>query len=223
MISSEFAKAFCASLNSLKPGWSISGNCLTGPENGAVYFERRHPSDNPGHVDVGFLVTMPNGNDRVIWDCVSGFGETEIELAATAAHIWAATTAPPLLEFKYSLQGEFAEHSKGYEANGFVGWNVICGSITGFGYGDSPEKLKAWWLENPILPLLSGSLGESLEDVGCPCGVKILFGGDGIAEVRLNGDRHESASIALGELPWPRLNPPGFVRSFIMVLHREYD
>lgn len=119
------------------------------------------------------------------------------------------------------MQGEFAEHCKGHEADCFVSWHAIRGSITGFGYGDGPEKLKAWWLENPVLPLLSGSLGESMTEISCPCGVKILFGAYGIAEVRLNGDRHETASIALGELPWPRLIPPGFVRSFIMVLDRE--
>jgi len=98
---------------------------------------------------------------------------------------------------------------------------TIAGAITGFGSGASPSALQQWWLENPVLPALARALGDSLNEQDAPYGLKILFGGDGVAEVRVNGEQHDAASSALASLPWPRLNPPGFVRSYLLVLHRE--
>jgi len=52
-------------------------------------------------------------------------------------------------------------------------------------------------------------------------GFKILFGGEGVGEVRVNGEAHEGASRAVAALPWPRLQPPAFVRSFVILVHRD--
>lgn len=72
-----------------------------------------------------------------------------------------------------------------------------------------------------MLPAIAPALDGSLEEEAGPHGLKILFGGDDVAEVRLDGQYHEAASRALLELPWPRLKPMAFVRSYVLVLHRE--
>jgi hypothetical protein len=76
-------------------------------------------------------------------------------------------------------------------------------------------------LENPVLPKLSHALSSSLDDNTCPHGIKIFFGGDDIAEVRLDGEEHEAASVVLENLDWPRLASTAFVRSYVLALHRE--
>jgi hypothetical protein len=172
-------------------------------------------------VDVEFVLDDRAGRKVGLWDCVSGFGATPAERAQNAAHLWAGTTAPALLELKYSRRGEFADHYRGHEPDGFPGWHVICGAVMGFGHGDSPQKLQDWWLKNPFLSTLSIALEGSVGEEGCPHGIKIFFGGDGIEEVRLDGEPHERASARLGTLDWPRIQPAGFVRSYVVVLHRE--
>lgn len=52
-------------------------------------------------------------------------------------------------------------------------------------------------------------------------GVKILFGGANIAEVRVNGEAHEAAPGMLRGLDWPRLEQPGFLRTYVIALYRE--
>jgi hypothetical protein len=212
---------FRDALNALKPGWEITERGIVGPDKALVRFEQRHTSTSEGHLDVQFVLEGESSIGPQLWDCVVGFGATPVERAESAAHLWSQTTAGALLEFKYSLRGEFADHYRGTEPEGFRGWHVICGPILGYGQGDSAEQLQRWWLENPMLPALSRVLNDSLDECSCPHGIKILFGGDGVAEVRLNGERHEAGSATLADFPWPRLEPPSFVRSYLIVLHRD--
>jgi len=214
-------EAFCEVLNSLKMGWRVAGSEIAGPGHARVRLDRRHPSQSDGHVDVEFVLDDGAREKIGLWDCVAGFGATAAARARSAAHLWASTTARALFELKYSGRGEFADHFHGHEPEGFAGWHVICGAIIGFGHGDSPQKLQEWWLQNPLLPALSTALAGSLDERSCPHGIKILFGGDGIAEVRLNGEAHAQASALLATLAWPRIEPAGFVRSYVVVLHRD--
>ena len=214
-------EAFCGALNSLKQGWRVTEAGLVGPDHALVRLNRRHSSDSDGHLDVEFVPDDRAAGRVGLWDCVAEFGVTAGERARNAAHLWAQTTAPALLEFKYSQRGEFADHYHGHEKDGFAGWHVICGAIMGFGHSESPQRLQDWWLKNPLLPRLAATLEGSVDEGRCPHGIKILFGGDGIAEVRLDGERHERASAILASLDWPRLQPAGFVRSYVVVLHRE--
>jgi hypothetical protein len=214
-------QALCEALNALKQGWRITENGIIGPDHAMVRLGQRHPSSSDGHLDIQFVLHDGPGEKAELWDCVSGFGSTPVERAQTAAHLWARTTLPALLELKYSRRGEFADHYHGNESDGFTGWHVISGAIMGFGHGDSPHRLQEWWLANPLLPFLSTALGDALDEETCPHGIKIFFGGDGVAEVRLDGERHERASMVLASLDWPRLEPAGFVRSYVLVLHRE--
>jgi hypothetical protein len=214
-------QVFCDALNALKPGWQVTEGGLAGPDHAFVRFGEQHPSRSDGHLDVQFVPDERSGRESALWDCVSGFGPTPLERARTAAHLWANTTAPALLELKYSRRGDFADHYRGNEPSGLAGWHVISGPIIGYGHEDSPHKLQSWWLDNPVLPALSIALEGSIDDGTCPHGIKIFFGGDGIAEVRLDGEIHEAASRVLANLDWPRIQPAGFVRSYVLVLHRE--
>ncbi len=113
------------------------------------------------------------------------------------------------------------DHYRGTDPDGFGNWHIIAGAVIGFGTGDSATALQQWYLENPILPSLCASLDDSLGKQDCPHGIKILFGGDRVAEVRVDGEYHDVASRSLGALSWPTLEPAGFVRSYIVALHRE--
>lgn len=216
-------EAFRDALNALKPGWVITERGLVGPGGALVRLGQRHSSDDEGHVDVQFEPDEAKPLKTSLWDCVSGFGDSPTENARTAAHLWSHTTAGAFLEFKYSGRGEFADHYRGADPLGFVGWHVISGAVMGFGKGDSPGRLQQWYLDNAVLPALSRAMSASMDERACPYGIKILMGGDCVAEVRLDGERHESASAALAALPWPRLNPPGFIRCYLLVLHRETE
>jgi hypothetical protein len=214
-------EAFVEALNQLRPGWVMAGDAIVGPDGAVVRFGERHVSEVVGHLDVQFVLNDNASQPIELWDCVSGYGETPVDRARFAAQLWAQTTASALLEFKYSGTGEFAGHYHGDDADGFSGWHAIHGGIAGFGGTDRPSKLQEWWLTNPVLPALARALDDLLHEREGPFGLKILFGGDGIAEVRVNGEVHDGASSTLASLPWPRLDPPNFVRSYVVLAHRE--
>lgn len=155
-----------------------------------------------------------------LWDCLVGYGSSPRERAQFAAHLWANTTAGAWLELAYSLRGQFADHYRGDDAGGFPGWHAVGGAILGFGGGDTASQLQQWWLNNPVLPAVAEALRGAIPDRH-PVGLKIFFGGDDVAEVRVNGEPSERASRALAALPWPRLEPAGFVRSYLVLLHTE--
>jgi hypothetical protein len=213
--------AFRDALNALKPGWTVTERGLAGPGGAFVILGQRHGSEDDAHVDVQFQLDESNPQGPQLWDCVSGFGATPADKARAAAHIWSQTSGMALLEFKYSRCGEFADHYLGADRGGLQGWHVICGAILGYGSGESPTRLQRWMLDNPVLPSISSALSDSMDERECPHGIKILFGGDSVGEARLDGERHESASLALANLTWPRLKPAGFVRTYVVVLHRD--
>jgi uncharacterized protein DUF6348 len=217
----DMYEAFLEVLNQCKPGWRVTERGLCGPEGDLVRLAQRHPSQAEGHVDVGFVLDTASPTRVELWDCVAGVGATPAARAQFAAHLWLQTAAAALLELKYSRRGEFADHYRGTDHNGFPAWHIICGAVVGFGKGESPGRLQRWWLENSVLPTVARALSSSLNEQSCPHGIKILFGGDGVAEVRLDGEEHHAASMAVAALAWPRLDPPGFVRSYVIVLHRE--
>lgn len=214
-------EAFREALEASKPGWRLTDQGLLGPAGATVRLAQRHPASSEGHVDVGFALGASSATPTVLWDCVAGFGATVEARARTAAQLWGQTTAGALLELACSQQGEFADHYRGDEEGGFPGWHIISGAVLGYGAGDSPGVLQQWWLEHPVLPAVAAALGGSLDERPGPRGIKLLLGGPGVAEVRLDGEVHEAASDALAALPWPRREPPGFVRSYVVALHRE--
>lgn len=216
-----FLDAFKDALNALLPGWAVTPNGIIGPQGAMVKLGQLHGSEIVGHVDVQFILDINAPRQIGLWDCVCGLGDTDVSRAQCAAAIWAQTTAGVLLELKYSRKGRFADHYLGTDECGFSGWHCIAGAILGYGTGGSGERLQQWWLANPILPTLAKALIGSLNEQNCPYGIKILFGGDDIAEVRVNGECHEAAARALEALNWPRLKPVGFARSYVLILHPD--
>lgn len=214
-------EAFREVLNAMRPGWIMKEDAIAGPGGAVVRLGENHESEVEGHVDVQFVLDDSSFRRIELWDCVMGYGETPTDRAQFAAHVWGQTTGVVLLELKYSRTGEFADHLYGTEADGFSGWHAIHGGIIGIGDADSAGKLQQWWLDNPLLPALARCLNESLDEKDGPFGLKILFGGDEVAEVRVNGERNEVASSMLASLSWPRLDPPAFVRSYVLLVHRE--
>jgi Family of unknown function (DUF6348) len=210
--------AFVDALNRLQSGWTARGDVLVGPGDAYVAFTEQHSVGSVSHVDVRFVLDASRP-DESLWDCVSGFGNTPEDRAWSAAHVWGQTTAGACLELKYSRRGEFADHYDGRESGSFTGWHAIAGAIIGFGDGDSAATLQRWWMENPFLPALARWLDDSVGPHGLH-GIKLLFGGADVAEVRLDGQRHDVASEELAKLSWPRLEPTGFVRSYVIAVHR---
>jgi hypothetical protein len=213
--------AFVAALESLCRGWTQGPSGIVGPGGVRVTLSERHSFDNDGHVDVEVLVPSPHGDPATFIDCVSGFGSTPQARARFAAHLWSQTTGAACLEFAYSLRGDFADHYRGSDPASFTNWHTIAGAIIGFGDAESASVLQQWWLSHPVLPAVAHALANGLSDNVAPHGVKILFGGDGVAEVRVDGDCHDAASRAVGGLQWPRRDPAAFVRSYVILLHPE--
>lgn len=221
MFSAISYEAFRDALNALKPGWVVVGNEIIGPNGAAVRLDQQHESSNLGHYDVQFVLDRDSSRPVDLWDCVGGAGATEAERARFAAQMWSLTTAGTVLELKYSGRGEFADHYRGSEPDGFAGWHAIHGAIIGFGAGDNGNVLQKWWIANPVLPAIAAVLAPALGEDHAPYGVKILFGGNGVGEVRVNGHVHEAASTTVANLPWPRLHPPAFVRSYVLLIHPD--
>ncbi len=216
----QFAAAFQDALNALKPGWNSRDDAIYGPDGAVIHFSERHNADSNGHVDVEFVVNDRDPDSPRLWDCVSGFGPTISDCADSAAHIWASTSGGALLELKYSRQGKYADHFRGNDPQGLIGWHCICSAVLGYGLDDSADVLQEWWLERQtVLPAISPFL-STLPD-HCPHTVKVFFGAQDTAEVRVDGEIHEGASAALLALDWPRMEPPGFLRVFVIALHTE--
>src|SRR5262245_47328706 len=95
----QFADAFCEVLNRLRPGWETKGGWIRGPEGVAIRFAERHCANSQGHVDVEFSFQDSAPRTWRLWDCVTGLGSTLSQCAQSAAHLWGATTAGPMLEF----------------------------------------------------------------------------------------------------------------------------
>jgi hypothetical protein len=213
-------KAFCDALNALKPGWAVTDRGLVGPDGALVLL---HGSINEGELHVMFEPDEAKLLQTPLWDWVVGFGTSLDQKAAAGAQLWSQTTATAFLELKYPSRGEFADHYRGSDPGGFEGWHVISSAVLPFGKGAQDDRLPQWYMQNPVLPVLSRVMSDSIDEKTCPHGVKIFMGGDGIAEVQLDGEKHEAASAALAKLRWPRLKPVVYLRCYVLILHRDME
>lgn len=210
-------EAFREKLEAMVPGWRVKEGRIVGPDGGEVRLARRHLRDVPVHVDVLFVLDAKAGPIG-LWDCVVGPGSTQARQAQAAAHIWSQTTGSALLELMYS-EGRFANRVDGDKPGGFRGWHAVHGHILGYGHGDSSYMLQKWLMDYPLLPALQEALGPDVARSPGPHGVKVLFGGDGIGEIALDGETHPEATRVLLALPWPRLDPPAVVRTYFILVH----
>ena len=216
----EYLTAFRDGLKSMKAGWKIRKGTLSGPLGARLLLRRSTHSDDPAHLDVLFEFPDRSGNPVRFLDCISGLGRSTADRARTSSKIWTHTSAPTLFELRYSLRGEFADHYGGTDPGGIPGWHSICAPIMGYGAPESAEALQTWWPTNPVLATIWAAIGAPPE-VDAPLGMKVLFGADEVAEVRVNGEFHDRATDALLGMDWPRLEPAAFVRAYVIALHPD--
>jgi len=196
-------RALVAELARFREGWHDNGELIIGPGTLAVRATVTHDSE-PGHVDIGFVLNRNRPDAPLIWDCVAG-GRAEDDAAARlACSFWAQTTAPVIMEL-LTQSSQYAEHADGDDGLGLAGWHSIHGPILGYG-SDDPTALQRWCLEHPLVPALRDVLAPALSPALLH-GAKFLLGAfdeQSIAEVRIDGVRHDECSAALLGLPWPK-------------------
>ena len=172
------------------------------------------PAEPPGHIDIGFVLDRDRPGAPVVWDCVTGLGDTEEVALVRAADLWAASTAPVVLELN-GRRGEHADRFRPGEVGGYPGRHTVHGPVLGFGAGTGPAVLQRWVLDRPLLPELAPYLADRVPH-GQLAAIAVLFGcpatGAELAEVRVNGHLHGRASARLLDLDWPRPPGPAFAR-----------
>ena len=199
--------------------WRVDGSLVRGPGATAILVDDRDCAA-PGHVDLGFALNVDRDDTPVIWDCAAGLGESEEAALEHTVEMWASSTVPVVLKV-LTCSGEYAEHYQVDHPEGFPGWHAIHGPILGWGFGEGPQALQDWTLDNPLLPQLA-ALQQDLDRPELN-GVKLIFGGygdDDVAEVRVNGRLAAHASAGLRSLGWPRQSDPAFVRAFVLLVHQ---
>jgi hypothetical protein len=184
----------------------------------AIRVEDQHKV-GPAHVDIGFVLNRDSAEVPILWDCVAGVGKTEVEVISRAVETWVATTVPAVLEMLVR-DGSFASQYGYDDPQGSLGWHVIHGPILAWGAGSAPTELQSWALNNPILPIIGPIVASAFERKELN-GVKVIFGfgSDDIAEVRINGVKHEEASVRLKGLKWPRAKDVAFARCYWLFVH----
>ncbi|MGI5156637.1 DUF6348 family protein [Microbispora sp. CA-102843] len=137
--------------------WQVEGRLAKGPGTVAVALGRDH-TGHPGHLDLDFVLNVDRRADTTISDCVAGYGATTEEAVDRAIQIWLGTTGSAVLEL-LTQSGGFAAHFPPSDPEGFPGWHVIHGGITGWGTGAGHEAVQTWATGNVLLPHLAPVLG----------------------------------------------------------------
>jgi hypothetical protein len=206
-------------LSRFRDGWIDDGELVVGPGTVAVRAAITHDSE-PGHVDLGFVLNRDRPDAPVIWDCVAGGPAQDDVAAQRACSIWAQTTAPVIMEL-LTQKSQYADHAHGDDGLGLAGWHSIHGAILGYGTNDA-TALQRWCLDNAVVPALRDVLAPALSPAWLH-GAKFLLGAfdeDSIAEVRIDGIRHEACSDTLLKLPWPK-EGKRVARFFVLFVHAE--
>lgn len=168
-------------------GSELDGGGLVLGERLRFDFEQQHYCEDEGHTDIRVKINRKDQSSFYLLDCVGGFGETREEKAEAAAHLWCNTTAAAVFEL-FALDGSFASHYQGGEAEGIPGWHAIWSPLIGYGFGESGDALQKWTVETKLLAKLGPALLENLPEGDGPHGAKLFFGWKDSAEVRVNGE-----------------------------------
>lgn len=192
--------------------FTADGPLLRGPGTTAVAFrEHDEHGTGGGHVDLGYVLRLGQGDAPVIWDCAAYVGGTEVERLDSAVRMWAGTTASAVV----GLLTGGGDH---YDAPELPGWHVVQGPAAVFGVDTDP--LFDWVAERDLGPVLAAAVLPELAERQVN-GVKLFFGGkagDDVAEVRINGTVCESASTTLRALDWPRGERLCWARLFLLLV-----
>jgi hypothetical protein len=139
-----------------------------------------------------------------------------------AIRMMMATTAAAVFEL-LNQRGEDAAHFAPTDPQGFPGWHMIGGTVIGWGVGEEVSAIRDWmagttpW--NALAPVIEPGLDREALN-----GIKFYIAGSRdweTAEVRINGRRHDPASLALSALDWPRPEVLTSARTYTLLLHRE--
>ncbi|MBC3839463.1 hypothetical protein GXW82_02300 [Streptacidiphilus sp. 4-A2] len=216
----EFLALVQASLEEYAPGVTqgteLKGNSLSSPHGWVVAVAPpQHGGDQ--HYDVVALpdVSVPTDVPCFV-DCVVAMAEDP----RRAADAWVHTAGACMLEL-LDRHGRFADHAGPGDARGIPGWYAIASGAVGIGL-DSAEnrRLQSAVVDANILHRIADSFTADLEPLSFN-GIKVFYGGQPgamVAEVRINGERHEAASAAMAALGLP--GPTAFttVRYYALLL-----
>lgn len=201
--------------------WHVDGDVVRGPGTVGVTLGEDH-TDEPGHLDLNFVLNLERPDTTTLTDCVMGYGGTVEESVDRAIGTWLDTTGSAVFELLVQ-DGSFAGHFGADDPRGFPGWHLIHGGIVGWGSGPEREAVQLWAQDHPLAPALAPVLRKDLELTGGQLvGIKVFFGGrEGAdtAEVTVNGEVHETAGAALAELDWPRpVDDLSYARTFLLLV-----
>jgi Family of unknown function (DUF6348) len=201
---------------SLVEGCQIRNGIMAGVQGWGLMALPNH-TDDPRHFDIGFAVAPQPG---VIADCINGIGSAH-EAAAMMVRIWRETSGACLAEM-LTRRSEYASHLDGSDPAGLPGWHSVVSGV--IAYGSDPasnDALQAALLDHAVLRAIAPQLLPAL-DRPAHNGIKVYYfrsPTSAIAEIRVNGERHEPASQALAALPWPKVNAPAIARFYAVAVH----
>ncbi|WP_186767898.1 DUF6348 family protein [Streptomyces qinzhouensis] len=216
----EFLSLVRASLEASAPGVTLGaelkGNSLISPRGWAVSVAPpRHGGGH--HYD---LVALPDVSVQpdvpCFLDCVVAMTEDPRQ----AAEAWVQTAGACLLEL-LDPREHFASHAGPDHEHGVPGWNSITSGAVGFGLdADENRKMQTALLNANVLHRISDTFTEDLESPFFN-GVTVFYGGrPGAmeAEIRVNGERHDAASVAMAALDLPEPATFTAVRYYALLL-----
>ncbi|MEV6284518.1 DUF6348 family protein [Kribbella sp. NPDC051770] len=207
-----------------KREWSVEGDVVRGPGTVGVTLGADHTGD-PAHLDLNFVLNLERPDTTTLTDCVTGYGDTAEAVVERAIDTWLGTTGSAVFELLVQ-DGSFASHFAADDPRGFPGWHLIHGGIVGWGSGAEHQAVQLWAAEHLLPPALAPVLAKDLELTGGQLiGIKVFFGGRAgseTAEVRVNGEVHETASAAIAELDWPRPQDDlSYARTYLLLVHTQ--
>lgn len=216
-------EVFARTMNRSMPTWRVEGDRVVGPGTSAVYIECRHDVEHPEHLDIGFHLKRDepeSDGNPVCWDCVSGLGETLEAAFEQATEVWRRTTCPVFIELCNQNSGEAMNLIDDKELA--PGWHVIHGLPVAVGRdGNANQAIANFILDAKVLAVIGPPLTLDFTRPRMNF-VKVFYlsGGEPVAEVRLNGERHDAASEVLASLHWPDV-AVAVVRCGILYIHPE--
>ncbi|ONI67850.1 hypothetical protein BWI15_32775 [Kribbella sp. ALI-6-A] len=201
--------------------WRVDGDVVRGPGTVGVTLGEDHSGD-AGHLDLNFVLNLDRPETTTLSDCVAGYGDSVEDSVDRAIDLWLGTTGSAVFELLIQ-DGSFAGHFGADDPGGFPGWHLIHGGIVGWGTGAEHQAAQLWARDHLLAPVLAPVLTKDLQLTGGQLvGIKVFFGGregSETAEVRVNGEMHETASAAIAELDWPRpVDDLTYARTFLLLV-----
>ncbi|MET9123294.1 DUF6348 family protein [Streptomyces sp. NPDC004528] len=215
----EFLALVKESLEEYAPGVThgaeLRGNSLSSPSGWAVGVAPPHHGGGR-HYD---LVALPDVSLQPDVPCFTDCVVAMSGDARRAADAWVQTAGACMLEL-LDPRSRFADHLEPDHERGVPGWHSIVSGAFAFGLdGAENRRLQAALLDANVLHRIADTFTADLESPHFN-GVKVFYGGrPGAmhAEIRVNGEHHETASAAMAGLNLPEPKVFTAVRSYALL------